>query len=116
MKLSKAKDIVLNSLVTNEPINVELDMHTKNAALVDLAKDEYIKIIETSVSGSGKIRTFREAGVYPKSVHFIKTGKKFRNQAIWKWIEEALKKYWFIPILITALGIIIKEVVKYFSD
>ncbi len=62
MKLSKAKDILLNSLVNNTPNNIASeDKNTYYAALESLAEDKYITIIPTSISGSGRIANIRSA-------------------------------------------------------
>ena len=120
MKLSTAKDKLLKSLVKNDPSfkDLKIDKHTIHAALVDLEKEGYITIIETSVAGSGMVRTYIPQSVLPIGAHFCNTNQSFRRKAIWKWIEEIPKKYWFIPLLIafvTSLGFNIKEIIKFFS-
>jgi hypothetical protein len=118
MRLSTAKDKVLKSLVTNEPPiqDLKIDRHTITAALVDLANEKYITTIETSVTGSGFVRTFAPQSVLPLGAHFCNTKQSFRRNAIWKFIEDAPKRYWFIIVLITSLGFNVKDIIKYFSE
>lgn len=106
-------------MVKNEPPfnDLKIEKHTISVALVDLTKEGYIISIETSVSGSGYVRTFAPQSVLPLGAHFHNSNQRFKRKSFWKGVEEVPKKYWFIGILITlfaSLGFNVKSIIEYF--
>ena len=115
MKLSTAKDKVLRFIVKTGSIKgLDIDEFLINAAIEDLAKEDYIENIEISGIGSGSIRKYVFSSIYPKGIYFVKSGKSFRRKAFWDWVSEFPKKYWYILALAASVGFNIKEIIKYF--
>ncbi len=105
MRLSEAKDKVLKSLVNNDPPfkDLKINSHTINAALVDLAKGNYITIMETSGPGSGMVKTFLPQSVLPLGAHFFQTNKSFKREENWQLFYDVPKKFWFIAALFAVI-------------
>lgn len=118
MRLSKAKDIVIRAYFNNTPISqkIPIDNYDKQAALFDLDKEDYIKIREVSTTGSGHIRKYAFESMLPKGAHFVTTNQSFRRKAIWEWISELPKKYWFVPIIASAILVIGKDLALMFLN
>jgi hypothetical protein len=81
MRLSTAKDLVLEALVTGKISyeDLKIDKHTKAAALIELENELFLDTIGTSVSGSGRVLTYAPKSVHPKAAHFYYSGQRFRK-------------------------------------
>lgn len=116
MRLSTAKDKVLYALIKKEPIDkLKIDQYLIYTALVELSEQGFLEKIETSVMGSGRIATYTEGRIFPKSQYFVDSKQSFRRKEIMQSWIDAPKNLWMIGAVISLISTHAYLIIETFS-
>lgn len=113
------KDIVTfceNKIIELKPLEAE-------RLTEKIIKDEYLDVdrvlqVGTYFKGMPDTKFYKinfEGEQFYRKGGYEKNAKKKLSEARWKKIEDLPKRYWFIAVLVTSLGLNLKDVIEYFS-
>jgi hypothetical protein len=113
MRLAKVKDKVLESLILDThnhhstQLSEKLDVphHLITAALLEMQKENRLRLIPTSVSGKGFELTYAFQSFDGDAKYFYENGKTYNSQFIWNRIKHFFQYYWAAIAFILLAGI-----------